>query len=77
MIGFPLPAHLEHLAPGMRIRTTAPLPEEKASPPIGSTATVVAVRPEIGQVLVDWDHRCSLILLTSDPFAIIDQEEPR
>lgn len=56
---------------GDRIRTTALLPEDPTSPPVGSTATVVRVSPEVQQIHVKWDHRCSLILLTTDPFEII------
>lgn len=73
--GLALPPALAGLRPGDRIRTTAPLPRDPSSPPVGSTATVVAVREEVGQVDVEWDHRCSLILLTTDPFTTIDADQ--
>lgn len=59
--------------PGERIRLVAPLPQDPNSPPVGSTASVVAVRAEVGQIDVEWDGPYGLILLTEDPFEIVDQ----
>lgn len=40
---------------------------------VGTTGTVTAVHADVGQILVDWDAPRSLILLTDDPFEILEQ----
>lgn len=40
--------------------------------PIGSTGIATEVNPEVRQIHVDWHDGRRLILLTTDPFQIVD-----
>lgn len=63
-----------NVKPGNRVRITGVMPGDPDPLPIGATGTVTDVHASVGQILVDWDPEVgrSLILLTTDPFAVID-----
>lgn len=60
--------------PGDRVRLTGVMPEDPDPLPIGTTGSVTAINPDTHQIIVTWDFPRSLILLTTDPFEIIDKE---
>lgn len=57
--------------PGDRVEMTGTMPDDPAPLPVGTTGTVTDVRPEVGQIFVDWDVDRTLILLASDPYRVI------
>lgn len=59
-------------SPGDRVRMTGVMPDDPAPLAVGDTGTVTAVHEQVGQILVDWDNGRALILLTTDPFEIVD-----
>lgn len=63
--------------PGDRVRITGIMPEDPDPMPVGSYGTVTEVHEDVGQIHVDWDCGRRLILLTTDPFRILTQEDDR
>lgn len=62
--------------PGDRVKITGTMPNDPCPLPVGLTGTVEMVNATVRQIYVDWDEepdgrKRSLILLTTDPFAIV------
>lgn len=54
------------------MRIVGVMANDPAPMAVGDVGTVTAVHADVGQIHVDWDNGRSLILLTHDPFEVID-----
>lgn len=57
---------------GERVRMAGVMADDPAPMAVGDTGTVTAVHADVGQIHVEWDNGRSLILLTHDPFEVVN-----
>jgi hypothetical protein len=59
---------------GTRVEVTGIMPNDPSPMEVGARGTVTGGNG--GQIWVDWDNGRSLILLPSDPYRVITEEQP-